>query len=232
MNKEKDTLFVIASVFVGAMALLTSFGAGYFVGVSNLPTDGLEVQNGQIVEIEIDDNDPFEGDIDAPVTIVEFSDFECPYCARHYSQSYQNIKEEYVEKGLVKTVFKDLPLESIHPNATGAAVIAECAYDQGGNESYFEVHNAIFDNMIAKSGTLSKSNIYEWISDIENLDMEALQSCADNNETIDRVTKDMQQAAELGIQGTPAVFVNGQFFNGAYPYEQIKQAIDAELAKQ
>lgn len=231
MAKEQDNLFIVASVFVGVIALVTAFGAGYFVGVSNLPTDQFAPESGEVVEVQIDDVDPYEGSLDAPVTIVEFSDFECPFCARHYSQSYENIKEEYVEKGLVRTVFKDLPLESIHPNATGAAVVAECAYDQGGSEAYFEVHNRIFDNMLARSGRLTKENIYEWVSDVENLDMEALRSCSDNNETIARVTKDLEQAAELGLNGTPAIFINGQFINGALPYQNIKEIIDAELAK-
>lgn len=230
MAKEKDNLFIFASFFVGAAALVTAFGAGYFVGVSNLP-EAVSADDGQIYEIEIDENDPYEGSLDAPVTIVEFSDYECPFCARHYSQSYENIKNEYVDKGLVRTVFKDLPLESIHPNATGAAVIAECAYDQGGNEAYFKVHNRIFDNALAKTGTLTKENIYEWVSDIDGLNMDELKACGDSNATIDRVTKDLIQSSELGINGTPAIFINGQFFNGAYPYEQLKQAIDAELAK-
>lgn len=232
MDKEKDNLFIASSVLVGTLTLITSFGAGYFVGISNLPEVEVAAENGQVYEIEIDENDPYEGSLDAPVTIVEFSDYECPYCARHYSQSYENIKNEYVDKGLVRTVFKDFPLESIHPNATGAAVIAECAYDQGGNEAYFQVHNRIFDNMLAQTGRLTKDNIYEWLADIDGLDMDELKACGDSNETIDRVTKDLMQATELGINGTPAIFINGQFFNGAYPYEQLKQVIDAELAKQ
>ena len=231
MKKDNDIVFTVTAVLVGLMALGTSFGAGYFVGQSNLPDVEVPLSNGQVTEIQIDENDPVLGDEDAPVTIVEFSDYECPYCARHYSQSYDNIKNEYVDQGLVKVVFKDLPLEAIHPNAVGAAVIAECAYDQGGDEAYFEVHNRIFDNMVAKTGPLSKTNIFDWIADVESLDMEELRSCSDNNDTIARVEKDLMQATELGINGTPAIFVNGVFFNGAYPYSEIKAAIDAELAK-
>lgn len=230
-NNQSDVLFIIASGLLMIGAIGTSFGIGYLLGTSQVPEGSVDLGNGVVVEnIEIDAEDPFLGDEDAPVTVVEFSDYECPYCARHYSQSFDKLVEEYVETGQVKLVFKDLPLESIHPNATKAAVIAECAYDQGGNEAYFAVHNRIFDNMVAQTGGLSEENVFSWIADTD-LNIEELRACADENRTIDRVSKDAQQAMSLGVQGTPGIFVNGKFFNGAYPYQDIKNAIDAELAQ-
>lgn len=231
-KQDRDILFVGASAFVGLMAVVTIFGLGYVVGTSNLPDAVAPLGNGQITEIQIDANDPFLGEEDAPVTIVEFSDFECPFCAKHYSQSFENIKTEYIDKGLVKLVFKDLPIEAIHPNAVNAAVIAECAYDQGGNDMYFAVHNKIFDNMAARTDTLAKENVYRWIADIDGLNIDEVKACTDEARTIERVNKDVIQAGELGVNGTPAVFVNGIFFNGAVPYTKIKTTIDAELAKQ
>jgi protein-disulfide isomerase len=228
-KKESDILFIVSSLVVGLMAMVTTFGLGYVIGNSNLPDAVVPLGNGAMVEIQIDSNDPYLGDENAPVTIVEFSDFECPFCARHYTQSFEKIKTEYIDRGLVKLVFKDLPIEAIHPNAVNAAVIAECAYDQAGNDMYFEVHNRIFENMAAQTDTLAKENVYNWIADIEGINLDEIKTCTEESRTIDRVNKDVVQAGELGINGTPAVFVNGKFFNGAVPYDQIKSTIDAEL---
>ncbi|MEK0346606.1 MAG: thioredoxin domain-containing protein, partial [Nitrosopumilus sp.] len=89
------------------------------------------------------DNDPIIGNPDAPITIIEFSDFQCPFCARFYTQTLPLIHEEYIEQGKVKLVFRDFPIQSIHPNALPASVAAECANEQG---KFKEMHDTLFEN--------------------------------------------------------------------------------------
>ena len=89
------------------------------------------------------DNDPIIGNLDAPITIIEFSDFQCPFCARFHIQTLPLLLEEYIEPGKVKLVFRDFPIQSIHPNALPASIAAECANEQG---KFKEMHDALFEN--------------------------------------------------------------------------------------
>ena len=88
------------------------------------------------------DNDPVIGNSDAPITIIEFSDFQCPFCARFHTQTLPLLLEEYIEQGKVKLVFRDFPIQSIHPNALPASVAAECANEQG---KFREMHDMLFE---------------------------------------------------------------------------------------
>jgi len=96
----------------------------------------------QIIQVSLDD-DPFKGNEDAPVTIIEFSDFQCPFCLRFYEQTLPSIMENYVDTGKVKFVYRDLPLDSIHPNARPVHIAAECADEQG---KFWGYHDMLFDN--------------------------------------------------------------------------------------
>ena len=97
----------------------------------------------EIMNVSLDD-DPVLGDKSAPVTMVEFSDYECPFCKRYFDSTYPELKRDYIDTGKVKVVFRDLPLSFHDPVATIEAVAANCAREQGGDESYFKMHNAIF----------------------------------------------------------------------------------------
>ena len=225
VKKEKDIFVLVMSVVLGFALIGTFFGIGYMLG-KNLPSSTIEP-----VVVDLEADDPFLGHVDAPVTLVEFSDFECSFCARHYLQSHKQLVEEYINTGKVKFVYKDFPL-SIHRNATVAAMSAECAYDQGGNEMYFAMHDLIFDKQLDGVGSPTKENLLVWASEIEGLDVPVLQSCIDNNETLWRVNRDLDQGTSLGVSATPTFFINGKKLEGALPYSVIKAAIDVELAKQ
>lgn len=225
MHKNNDIFITIVSVVLGFALIATFFGMGYIFG-KNLP----KVSLGEPVEVTIESDDPYLGDIDAPVTIVEFSDFECFFCARHYDQSHKQLIEEYIETGKVRFVYKDFPLAS-HANAVTAAIAAECAYDQGSNEMFFSMHDLIFEKQIELSLSPSRDNLLSWASEIEGLNVASLESCIDNNKTIERVNRDVQQATNLGVAATPIFFINGTKLEGAQPYAVIKSRIDAELAK-
>ena len=110
---------------------------------------GAAAPSGEPVEVSIDD-DAVKGDKNAPVTIVEFSDYECPFCGKFFRESLPQITKNYIDTGKVKYVFRDFPL-NFHPNAVPAANAAECIREQGGDEVYYEYHDILFDNQTALS---------------------------------------------------------------------------------
>lgn len=166
------------------------------------------------------DDDAVKGDKDAPVTIVEFSDYECPFCARFYSQTYQQINDEYIKTGKVKLVFRDFPL-NFHPQAQKAAEAAECAGDQG---KYYEMHDMLF----AKGVSGGVTSFKQYATDI-GLDTGDFNDCLDSGKHAEEVKKDMADGQAAGVRGTPAFFVNGKLISGAQPYNVFQQAIEAEL---
>ncbi len=161
-----------------------------------------------------------KGDADAPVTIVEWSDFECPFCARFYSQTYGQIVSEYVETGKVKVIFKHFPL-SFHANAQKAGEATECAADQ---DKFWDMHDLIFE----KGVTGGVATFKQYAADL-GLDTESFNSCLDSNEKADIVKADMAEGAANGITGTPGFLVGGAKVSGAQPYAVFQQAIEAAL---
>jgi len=168
------------------------------------------------------DDDAVKGDKDAPVTIIEFSDYECPFCARFYSQTYLQIKSQYIDTGKVKLVFRDFPL-SFHRQAQKAAEAAECAGDQG---RYYDMHDKLFEEGV-KGGV---PTFRSYAKDL-GLDTEEFNKCLDSGKHASEVRKDMADGSAAGIRGTPGFIINGQVVSGAQPFNVFKQIIDAELAK-
>ena len=166
------------------------------------------------------------GDEDAPVTIVEFSDFQCPFCSRHFSQTQPQLQQNYIDTGKVVYYFKNLPL-SFHPMADPAAQAAECAGKQG---SFWEYHDYVFENQ----QTLSEENLKVWASDL-GLDTGQFNECYDSKEFNDKIQADLAQAQQLGASGTPTFFIGNPEDGyvkivGAQPYATFQAAIEAELA--
>jgi protein-disulfide isomerase len=174
-----------------------------------------------IVDIAVASDDRVKGDVDAPVTIFEWSDFECPFCTRFFTDSLSQIDSEYVETGKVKVVFKHFPL-SFHANARPAALASECAGDQG---KFWEYHDVLFE-----SGSLSASALEQHAVDL-GLDATQFNACLSSEKYADKVDADTQQGANAGIRGTPGFIINGQAVSGAQPFSVFQQVIEAELAK-
>jgi|SRR3989344_7285408 len=187
-----------------------------------LDVNGTKDGAGTVVDVSEDD-DPVEGSPDAPVTIVEFSDYECPFCGKFYTETYGQLKKDYIDTGKVKLVFRDFPL-SFHPTAMPAALAAQCVYDASGNDNdvYFEYHNKLFENQ----QSLTDENLKKWASDLGY----DISDCLDNKEFESEVNKDLADGQAYGVSGTPAFFVNGELIEGAVPYANFKQVIDAQLA--
>lgn len=161
------------------------------------------------------------GDPNAPVTWIEFGDYECPFCKQLF-ETEKRIKEEYVATGKMKMVYRDFPLD-FHPNAVPAAEAAECAGDQG---SYWAYHDILFERQ-SQLGTLN----YVAVAGELGLDTEIFASCVENRTHKDEVEKDMRDGVAAGVQGTPGVFINGEMVAGAYPYEHFVEIIERKLAE-
>ena len=173
------------------------------------------------VDVSVDD-DPVKGDADAKITIIEFSDFQCPFCKRFYTQTLPQIQKEYIDTGKAKLVYRDYPL-SFHPEAQKSAEAAECADDQG---KFWEFHDMMFDNQ----GSLSNANYKAWAQEL-SLDTAQFNDCLDSGKYASEVQKDFQEGQAAGVRGTPSFFINGVYVRGAQPWDVFKEIIDAELAK-
>ena len=180
------------------------------------------------VEVALDDAHAI-GDPDAPVTIVEYTDFQCPFCARHALQTFTQIENDYVNTGKVRYVFKDLPLISIHPQAVLAAEAARCAGDQD-QAAYLAMHTLLFEKQKNWSGQDNAAELFADYTAEIGLDSESLKTCLDNHEFKDAVQADIQEAVQLGFNGTPAFLINGQPLVGAQSFEIFEQAVESLLA--
>jgi protein-disulfide isomerase len=162
------------------------------------------------------------GNFNAPVTIVEFSDFECPFCERHFG-TLQQVLKDYGDK--VRLVYKHFPL-SFHPQAEKAAEATECASEQG---KFWEMHDKIFSNQALLQGGVTQ--LKAWAAELK-LNTSQFNSCLDSGKTAQKIAADQQEGAAKGVDGTPGTFINGQFVNGgAIPYTSFKQLIDQALQK-
>ena len=167
---------------------------------------------------------PARGPKKAPVTIVQYTDFECPFCQKGYEIMAQKIMKDY--PGKVRWIYKSLPLSSIHPMAEPAAMGAECAKLQG-EDKFWKVHDALFEGQ----RELSPDTLAEKLSELVKKaggDVKAFETCFEAKKTLPAVSKDAAEAESLGISGTPAFLVNGHLVSGA-DYATLKRLVDESL---
>ena len=171
------------------------------------------------------DGAPTRGPADAKVTVVEFSDFECPFCARAWEIFEKEVYPQYGDK--VRFVFKQMPLTQIHPFSEDAAVATMCALQQG-NDQFWKLYNGLF----AAQNEITKENLpakVEEIATAAGLDVPKLKDCLASRKSIDAVRADQQEAAAVGVNSTPTFFVNGRRVQGAQDANAFKQALDQAL---
>ena len=185
------------------------------------PPPAPEVDMGELV-----DDDPVKGNPDAQVVIVEFSDFQCPFCERFAEQTLPELKEKYIDTGKVKLIYRDFPLSSIHPEAQKAAEATECADDQG---KFWAYHDILFEKRSEWSG-VGAAKFKEYAVDL-GLDTHAFDECLDSDKYKDEVLDDLNAGQAVGVTGTPTFFINGQKLVGAQPFTAFETVIDEELAK-
>ncbi len=176
------------------------------------------------VDVSLDD-DAMKGDKDAPVTIVEFSDFECPFCSRFYKGALPELISKYVDTGKVKFVYRDFPL-SFHANSKIASMAAECAKDQGGDKAYYLYHNKLYENQ----QSFGIESFKKWAGE-QGLNQAKFDKCLDDEKFKDEVEKDFAEGQSYGVTGTPAFFINGRKISGAQPFSVFETIVEEELAK-
>lgn len=173
--------------------------------------------------MDVEDGNYALGDEDAPVTIVEFTDFQCPFCQRAHQQTFPQIVQEYIETGNVRYTVRHFPLP-FHQQAAKASEAAECAGKIGGDDAFFAYSDVLFDNQEA----LDIASLKSYAGEI-GIDQAEFDSCLDSGEFSQLVQDDVNTGRELGVSGTPSFFVNGNKIVGAQPYSVFKAAIEAEL---
>lgn len=177
------------------------------------------------VSIDLDlESDPFIGDPNAPVVIVEYSDFECPFCARYYEDAYLLIKERYIDTGLARLYYKDFPLDNIHPLARPASIAANCLYEQRGSEAFFALHDQFFE----LGGQLgSVENIQRLMTAAGG---EGWEACLNDPRYDEEIDADIDEGAAVGVTGTPSFVINGELVIGALPFGEFERVIEDALA--
>lgn len=237
---EEDTITFKRSHFYAGVSVLT-FLAGILIGyviwgsgllpglgsasLSASQSGGPIVEAPVTAEPEIPRYDvPTEGHYsigpaDAPITIVEFSDYQCPFCRRWHDEVYNDLLAAY--PGQIRLVYRHLPLTSIHPDAFSAAEAALCAGEQS---AYWQFHEKLFS-----SDLLGTAVYFQYAQEL-NLNRTAFEACLNDGKYQDEVQADMDFAISLGVRSTPTFFVNGLAIVGAQPLDVFKQVIDQELA--
>ncbi|MEK7514076.1 MAG: DsbA family protein [Patescibacteria group bacterium] len=163
----------------------------------------------------------------AKVTMVEFTDYQCPFCEKYYTQTYGQIIKDYVETGKIKYVMRDLPL-SFHPFAHVAAEAARCAGEQ---EKYIKFHDELFKNQAAWVAAKDPTDLFAGYAVKVGLRRADFVSCFKNGKTKEAVDADLALAGKVGAGGTPTFFINGKILVGAQPYSAFQAAIDAALGQ-
>ncbi len=254
---NKSTFNNLLKGIVVAIAITAFFG-GYFVGTFDNTESGVsneeikeiltaiqkapapqptqqptQPNTPQIFQISLDD-DPFKGDPNAPVTVVEFSDFQCPFCSRFYQQTLPLIQENYIDTGKIKFVYRDLPLDSLHPNARLTHIAAECADEQ---EKFWQYHDVLFEKQSQwqrLSSTDLPITLTQFATDL-GLQSASFETCLESEEMADEVKKDVADATKYGSTGTPTFFIGTEedgFIKlvGAQPYAAFEALIEDYLS--
>lgn len=214
---------VLAAVLISGTLLFASYRNN---PGSQLGAVGNNLGGSGAIKVSADD-DPFLGEKNAPVTIIEFSDFQCPFCRTFWKETLPLLKSNYIDTGKVKFVYRDFPL-SFHPSSHLAAEAAECADEQG---KFWEMHDQIFHQQDQQGqGTVqfSKTDLVKAARQI-GLETAKFNQCLDSGKYKTEVDKDLADGSSAGVSGTPAFFINGRLLIGAQPFSAFQEVIEREL---
>jgi len=214
-------VLLVASIWTGGFGLREPTGAAPAPSPSPSPSPSPDAR----VQVSVDD-DPVVGDAKAPVTIIEFSDFQCPFCERFFTQTLPGLKSKYIDTGKVKLVYRDFPL-SFHDNADEGALAAECAEDK-----YFEMHDKIFEGQGDWVGLPDPKSVFKGYAN--ELGLDGWESCYDSGKYKSEISKDTADGIAAGVSGTPTFFIGNDKDGyvrlvGAQPLSAFEAAIEAEL---
>ena len=243
---EKSFYYLAASFLIGAILISASiiYSASYLV--KNLSSGVVAAQQtgsapvapstapkaGANVSVSIRKDAPVLGKSDAKVAIVEFADFQCPFCKQYYQQTFNDIKTKYIDTGKVKYVFMHFPLTQIHVNAQVSAVAAECANQQG---KFWEYHDVLFTQGQSNGDGLDKTSLEKYADKLGlnkgtlGIGKNKFNQCLESNATLKTVQSDQAEGTKNGITGTPSFFINGKPLVGAQPAASFEKVIEDAL---
>lgn len=236
MEENKSQSFAIPIAIIVGFGLIAA--AIFFSGkTGNAPLAGTdnsggneqqEQQQGSAENINpVTEDDHIRGNPNAPIVIVEYSDFDCPFC-KNFHETMKRVMEEYGADGQVAWVYRHFPLEQLHPNAPQIAQASECVANLGGNEAFWTFSDLVFSERSTNAQT-DMVQIPDYVI-TAGVDLEEFNSCMDSGETREDVEEDFNNAVAVGGRGTPhsIVLVGDQqgVINGAQPYETVKGIID------
>jgi len=231
-NTKRLTILVTVTLVITLLNLYITFDLnGKFDSITGKVVVGQDVQpaptqqpvpkSQQPLRVQVStDDDPVKGLKSAPVTIIEFSDFQCPYCEIFFTQTLPLIENNYIKTGKVRFVYRDFPLDS-HQYAQKAAEAAKCADEQG---KFWEYHDKLFNNQNA----LDISSLMQYAKEL-TLNVTTFNDCLNSGRMAPKVQKDFNDGLNYSISGTPTFFINGIELVGAQPYSVFEQLIDREL---
>ena len=210
-----ETMLELIAV-TAAEALGQELPAGYVLAPTPPPPD---------TDFE-DEEFAVDGSADAPVTIYEFSDYQCPFCLRFFQETKPLLDEQYIATGKVRFVYKDFPIDSIHAQARLASEAAECA---GAQDAYWPMHDRLFVGKDEWADNPADATVFKAYAAELGLDSAAFDNCLDSGVYSDEVQVDLEEGQRAGVTGTPTFFINGQMLVGAQPFEVLAQAIENAL---
>jgi len=224
---------LIAAVMVSASILFVGGGGNFSLLNAKVPLPTADAGGGDAV-VNVDDyaklaesDEPSIGNADAPVTIIEFSDFQCPFCRRFWADTYGQLRKEYIDTGKVRLVFRDYPLP-FHEAAMPSALAANCAHEQG---KFWQYHDKIFSEQEKQGqGTASygAAELKTWAQQT-GLDMGKFNQCFDGSTYSGEIQNDITAGSASGVSGTPSFVINGELLVGAQPFASFKAIIDSKL---
>lgn len=230
-NSGKRDYVLPASILIAA--LMISGSIVYLVGSRSgggpAAAPGAREQGtaGAPVAIKTSDRDVILGDPKAPVTLIEYGDYQCPFCARFFTETESRLREEYIKTGKVKMVFRNF--QFLGPESFAAGEAAECAKDQ---KQFWAFHDALYTAEHAdgqeNNGNLNRA-LFVSIASSLKLDAKSFAACIDGKKYASQVQKDSDGGRAVGVNSTPTSFVNGRLVAGALPFEQFKALIESAL---
>lgn len=226
MNQPTNPWPIVGAILVaGAVIALAVF---YSRPGSPAPSGGSlagSAANPNVFNVSADD-DTVLGDPNAPVTVIEFGDYQCPFCERFFRDVEPALREKYVKTGKVKFVYRDFAF--LGDESRWAASASECADEQG---KFWAYHDLLFERQRGENqGTFVKENLKRFASEL-GLERSQFDGCLDSEKYAQEIDKDLDDAKATGVSGTPTTFINGQLVRGALPLSEFERIIEAELAK-
>ena len=238
---------VFNKILVGfiVVSVVSAFLGGYILGTneqnSNIQssiiqttqtTTSTQPERTPIIQVSLDD-DPLRGDENAPINLIEFSDFGCPFCAKFHQSTLPLIEENYIKTGKVKFIYRDFPILNLHPNAGIAAMSAECANDQG---MFWQYHDYLFENQNSwqKLQSDDAADTFKQYAAELNLNTENFNSCLGSGKYANEVNNDLNDGRFYDVTGTPTFFVGNDKIgytkvSGAQPYPVFERLFEEQL---